>query len=112
MRYINNMTHHEIFSFVVKNAISFEHVITILFFFSPFTSQLYAPINVMPAAGGGGGGQGIGWGFDFFQKISIKFPAHGESIPVKCNQISPSQAAHCCQSQGWTQERQNKNISK
>ena len=23
----------------------------------------------------GGGRQGIGWGFDFFQKISIKFPA-------------------------------------
>ena len=62
--------------------------------------------------GGGGGRQGIGWGFDFFQKISIKFPAHGQSIPVKCNQISPPQAAHCCQSQGWTQERQNKNISK
>ena len=43
----------------------------------------------MPAGGGGGGRQGIGWGFDFFQKNSIKFPAHGQSIPVKCNQISP-----------------------
>ena len=67
-----------------------------------FQAVTYAPINVMPAGGG----------FDFFKKIPIKFPAHGQSIPVKCNQISPPQAAHCCQSQGWTQERQNKNISK
>ena len=40
-----------------------------------------ATINVMPAKGGRGGGggvrQGIGWGFDFFQKFAIKFPAHG-----------------------------------
>ena len=49
-----------------------------------------------------GGRQGIGWGFDFFQKFAIKFPAHGQIIPVKCNQISPPQAAHCCQSQGRT----------
>ena len=58
----------------------------------------------------------LGWGnlvaFDFFQKFAIKFPAHGQIIPVKCNQISPPQAAHCCQSQGRTQERHNKNISK
>ena len=60
-----------------------------------------APINVMPA-GGGGGRQGIGWGFDFFEKFAIKFPAHGQIIPVKSNQISPPQAAHCCQSQGRT----------
>ena len=31
----------------------------------------------------------MGWGFDFFQKFAIKFPAHGQVIPVKCNQISP-----------------------
>ena len=30
----------------------------------------------------------MGWGFDFFQKFAIKFPAHGQIIPVKCNQIS------------------------
>ena len=30
--------------------------------------------------GGGGGRQGIGWGFHFFQKISIKFPATGKSF--------------------------------
>ena len=60
---------------------------------------------------GAGERQGMGWGFDFFQKFAIKFPAHGQIIPVKCNQISPPQAAHCCQSQGRTQERQNKNIS-
>ena len=71
--------------------------------------SVYAPINVMSA---GGGRQGIGWGFDFFQKFAIKFPAHGQIIPVKCNQISPPQAAHGCQSQGRTQERHNKNISK
>ena len=56
---------------------------------------------------GGGGRQGMGWGFDFFQKFAIKFPAHGQIIPVKCNQISPPQAAHCCQSQGRIQERHN-----
>ena len=54
----------------------------------------------------------MGWGFDFFQKFAIKFPAHGQIIPVKCNQISPPQAAHCCQiSQGRTQERHNGKIS-
>ena len=51
---------------------------------------------------GRGWRQGMGWGFDFFQKFAIKFPAHGQIIPVKCNQISPPQAAHCCQSQGRT----------
>ena len=64
-----------------------------------------APINVMPA---GGGEQGMGWGFDFFQKFAIKFPAQGQIIPVKCNQISPTRATYCCQSQGRTQERDNK----
>ena len=52
------------------------------------------------------------WGFNCFQKFAIKFPpAHRQIIPVKCNQISPPQAAHCCQSQGRTQERHNKIIS-
>ena len=69
-----------------------------------------APVNVKPAAGGGR--QGMGWGFDIFQKFVVKFPAHGQIIPVNCNQISPPRAAHCCPSQGWTQERHNKNISK
>ena len=70
------------------------------------------PINVKPA-GGGGDGQGMGWGFDIFQKVVVKFPAHGQIIPVNCNQISPPRAAHCCQiSQSRTQERHNKNISK
>ena len=41
-------------------------------------------------------------GFDFCQKFAIIFPAHGQIIPVKSNQISPPQAAHCCQSQGRT----------
>ena len=45
----------------------------------------HAPINVMPA----GGRQGMGWGFDFLKKFTIKFPAHGQITPVKCNQISP-----------------------
>ena len=47
-----------------------------------------APINVKPAEGGGGV-QGMGWGFDIFQKFAVKFPAHGQIIPVKCNQIPP-----------------------
>ena len=37
------------------------------------------------------------WGFDIFQKFAAKFPAHGQIIPVKCNQISPPRAAHCYQ---------------
>ena len=52
-----------------------------------------APINVKPAEGGGGV-QGMGWGFDIFQKFAVKFPAHGQIIPVKCNQIPPPRAAH------------------
>ena len=59
---------------------------------------------------GGGGMQGIGWGFDFFQKFAIKFPAHGQIIPVKCNQISPPQAAHCCQSHGRIKISPNKTL--
>ena len=39
---------------------------------------------------GGGGRQGMGWGFDFFKNLQSKFPAHGQIIPVKCNQISPT----------------------
>ena len=41
-------------------------------------------LNVKPA----GGRQGMGWGFDIFQKFAVKFPAHGQIIPVNCNQIS------------------------
>ena len=37
----------------------------------------------------------MGWGFDIFQEFAVKFPAHGQIIPVKCNQISPPRAAHC-----------------
>ena len=37
----------------------------------------------------------MGWGFDIFLKFAVKFPAHGQIIPVKCNQISPPRAAHC-----------------
>ena len=47
--------------------------------------------------GCGGGGQGMGWGFDIFQKFAVKFPARGQITAVKCNQISPPWAAHCCQ---------------
>ena len=43
---------------------------------------------------GGGGGQGMRWGSYFFQKFAVKFPAHGQIVPVKCNQISPPLAAH------------------
>ena len=70
----------------------------------------------MTAWGGGraGAGGGRAWGGDLtFQKFAVKFPAHGQIIPVKWNLISPPRAANCCQiSQGWTQERHNKNISK
>ena len=30
----------------------------------------------------------MGWGFDIFQKFAVKFPAHGQTIPVKCTNIS------------------------
>ena len=36
----------------------------------------------------------MGWGFDIFQKFAVKFPAHGQIIPVKWNQISSPRAAH------------------
>ena len=58
-----------------------------------FPYRDYAPINVKPAGGKGGGRQGMGWGFDIFQKFAVKFPAYGQVIPVKCNQISPARAA-------------------
>ena len=29
----------------------------------------------------------MGWGFDILQKFAFKFPAHGQIIPVKCDQI-------------------------
>ena len=51
---------------------------------------LNAPINVKRR----GGRQGMGWAFDIFQKFAFNFPAHGQIIPVKCNQISPPRAAH------------------
>ena len=65
-----------------------------------------AAVNVKLA--GAGGRQSMGWGFDIFQKFALKFPAHRQINPVNCNPISPPQAAHCCPSQGWTQERHNK----
>ena len=37
----------------------------------------------------------MGWGFDIFQKFAMKFPAHGQIIPFKCNQISPTWATQC-----------------
>ena len=52
----------------------------------------------------------MGWGFDIFQKFAVKFPAHGQTIPVKCTKISPSREAYCCQSfPGWMQERRKEN---
>ena len=78
------------------------------------------PLSMLSRRGGGRWGvgvgrwrQGIGRGFDIFQKFAFKFSANGQIIPVYCKQISSPRAAHCCcPSQGWTQERDNKNISK
>ena len=36
----------------------------------------------------------MGQGFDIFQQFAVKFPAHGQIIPVKWNQISSPRAAH------------------
>ena len=38
---------------------------------------------------------GHGLGIYIFQKFAVKFPAHEQIIPVKCNQIPPPRAAHC-----------------
>ena len=61
--------------------------------FSPkwrwFTREHYLPLMHLSVRGGAGGWQGMGWGFDIFQKFAVKFPVHGQIIPVKCNQISP-----------------------
>ena len=32
----------------------------------------------------------MGWGFDIFQKFAVKFPAHGQTIPVKMNKNFPT----------------------
>ena len=39
--------------------------------------DFYAPTNVKPAERGR---RGMGWGFDIFQKLSVKFPAHWKII--------------------------------
>ena len=64
--------------------------------FSTETSVL-CTYQCKAGGGRGGGRRGMGWGFDIFQKFAVNFPAHGQIIPVKCNQISPPQAAHCYQ---------------
>ena len=48
----------------------------------------------------------MGWGFDIFQKFVVKFPAHGQTTPVKCTKIFPPRVAYCCQSfPGWMQKK-------
>ena len=62
--------------------------------------ELHVPVPCLCTCqfnAGGGGGRAWGWGFDIFQKFAVKFPAHGQTIPVKCTKISPPRAAHCCQ---------------
>ena len=39
------------------------------------------------------GRQGEGWGFDTFLNFAVKFPTHGQTIPVKCTKISPPRVA-------------------
>ena len=34
----------------------------------------------------------MGWGFDFFQKFAIKFPAHGQIIPLRNRLLFQSNA--------------------
>ena len=48
----------------------------------------------------------MGWGFDIFQEFAVKFPAHGQTIQVKCTKISPPRVVYFCQSfPGWMQQR-------
>ena len=42
----------------------------------------------MLGGGGRGEAQGMVWGFDIVQKFVLKFPGHGQIIPVKCTKIS------------------------
>ena len=39
----------------------------------------------MASQQGGGGTWGIGWGFDIFQEIAVKFPTPGQKCEVKYN---------------------------
>ena len=55
------------------------------------------------------------WRFDIFQKIAVKFPAHGQIIPVNCNQLSPPRgdiAVHpkAGPKKGTTEISQNKTL--
>ena len=34
----------------------------------------------------------MGWGFDIFQKFAVKFPAHGQIIPVRSRLLFQSNA--------------------
>ena len=53
----------------------------------------------------------MGWGFEIFQKFAVQCPAHGQIIPIKCNQICPPRAAHCYQiSQGKMKISPNKTL--
>ena len=70
---------------VMTNITCFLSIFVMFLKYTPFSRTYYAPINVKkpPRVGGR---QGMGWGFDIFQKFAVKFPAHGQIIPVKCNQ--------------------------
>ena len=46
-----------------------------------FQKVCNAPINVKPA----GGRQGIGWDFDIFPNIAVKFPSPGQKYEAKYN---------------------------
>ena len=48
-----------------------------------------APINLKRAGGAGEAGP-MGWGFDIFQNFGVKFPTHGQTIPVKCTKKFPT----------------------
>ena len=71
-----------------------------------------APINVKPAEGGGGGGAGHGVGIWHFSKICRQIPCPRANHSSQMQPNSPTPGCTCQISQGWTQERHNKNISK
>ena len=54
------------------------------------TESRFLTINIMHLSmsgrrGGGGGGRFIGWDFDIFQKIAVKFATPGQKCEVEYN---------------------------
>ena len=89
-----------------------------VFFFGTWIpdSNRYGPINVKPTRGGGvgGGGWRAGHGVAIwhFSKNCRQTPCPRADHSGQLQPTFATQGWHCCPSQGWTQERHNRNFSK